>query len=186
MSGSAIPAHIRREVLAEAGYYCANPICRIMVSTLDVHHIQERAKGGGNDPENLIALCPNCHRNYHHGPITVDDIVNWKAILADLNHAFDKTDVNKLLFLASRNISRKLFFVSGDGLVQFAALIAHGLVKPSSEMGGFGFASGPRMSSHQLKITPKGENLLRAWRAGDKMSVSEALSQPIPGDPSDK
>jgi hypothetical protein len=28
----------------------------------EVHHIKPRAEGGPNNPENLIVLCPNCHR----------------------------------------------------------------------------------------------------------------------------
>jgi hypothetical protein len=182
MSRRAIPAHIRREVLAEAGYYCGNPTCRVMVSTLDIHHIVEVAEGGTNDPENLIALCPNCHRNYHSGPITQEDIQNWKIILVELNSAFRKEDINKLLFLASDGVPKNIFLVTGDGLVQFASLIAHGLVKTgSSQRGGGGSTmTGPAMSSHELKITARGEALLRAWRVGDRATVSEALAQPIP------
>jgi len=34
-------------------------------SFFEVHHIIPREFGGGNEPENLIILCPNCHRDKH-------------------------------------------------------------------------------------------------------------------------
>jgi 5-methylcytosine-specific restriction protein A len=34
---------------------------------LEVHHLHRRSDGGADDPENVIALCPNCHRRVHHG-----------------------------------------------------------------------------------------------------------------------
>lgn len=34
---------------------------------LEVHHIVPLAEGGPDTIENVIALCPNCHREVHHG-----------------------------------------------------------------------------------------------------------------------
>lgn len=34
---------------------------------LEVHHIYRRSDGGIDNPENVIAICPNCHREVHHG-----------------------------------------------------------------------------------------------------------------------
>jgi 5-methylcytosine-specific restriction protein A len=34
---------------------------------LEVHHLHSRSDGGLDDPENVIAICPNCHRRVHHG-----------------------------------------------------------------------------------------------------------------------
>lgn len=36
---------------------------------LEVHHIQQLAKGGDDTVTNAIALCPNCHRELHYGPL---------------------------------------------------------------------------------------------------------------------
>ncbi|THE64894.1 HNH endonuclease [Salinadaptatus halalkaliphilus] len=35
---------------------------------LEVHHLQRRSDGGPDHPDNVVALCPNCHRRVHHGP----------------------------------------------------------------------------------------------------------------------
>ncbi|WP_233848010.1 HNH endonuclease [Paraburkholderia sp. HD33-4] len=34
---------------------------------LEVHHRQRLADGGDDSVENAVALCPNCHRERHHG-----------------------------------------------------------------------------------------------------------------------
>ena len=34
---------------------------------LEVHHLHRRSDGGPDNPENVIALCPNCHRRVHQG-----------------------------------------------------------------------------------------------------------------------
>jgi HNH endonuclease len=35
---------------------------------LEVHHIVPLGKGGADTLDNVIALCPNCHRSRHYGP----------------------------------------------------------------------------------------------------------------------
>jgi len=34
---------------------------------LEVHHLLRLGDGGPDHPENVIALCPNCHRRVHFG-----------------------------------------------------------------------------------------------------------------------
>lgn len=34
---------------------------------LEVHHLHRRSDGGPDDPENVVALCPNCHQRVHKG-----------------------------------------------------------------------------------------------------------------------
>lgn len=34
---------------------------------LEVHHLHRRSDGGADHPDNVIALCPNCHRRVHYG-----------------------------------------------------------------------------------------------------------------------
>jgi hypothetical protein len=71
-------------VLREAGYRCAVPTCNTTLA-IDIHHIIEVFKGGGNALENLVALCPTCHALYHRGTITGDSIRHWKERLVMLN-----------------------------------------------------------------------------------------------------
>lgn len=60
------------------GYRCQTckkpaPFSRISTGQpyLEVHHIVHLANEGKDTVDNTIALCPDCHRNYHHGPISI-------------------------------------------------------------------------------------------------------------------
>lgn len=50
---------------------CGNPAPFVSSRTglpyLEVHHIRMLKDGGSDTVENVIALCPNCHRKRHHG-----------------------------------------------------------------------------------------------------------------------
>lgn len=56
-----IPAEVKRQVLVEAGHRCAIQRCKETV-VLDIHHIIPWETCKEHKPENLIALCANCHR----------------------------------------------------------------------------------------------------------------------------
>jgi 5-methylcytosine-specific restriction protein A len=59
----------RRAVLARSEGHCENPHCTGEVkditdggrAILEVDHVQDLAKGGLDEPGQMIALCPNCH-----------------------------------------------------------------------------------------------------------------------------
>lgn len=40
-------------------------LCGWNVATCDIHHIVERSNGGSDDHDNLVVVCPNCHRSIH-------------------------------------------------------------------------------------------------------------------------
>lgn len=43
-------------------------ICGWDDASIDIHHIIEFANGGTDDMDNLVTVCPNCHRKIHeHG-----------------------------------------------------------------------------------------------------------------------
>ena len=44
---------------------------------VEVHHLKMLAEGGADIPENAVALCPNCHREFHYG-------VNSRELLESL------------------------------------------------------------------------------------------------------
>ncbi|MFH2051168.1 MAG: HNH endonuclease [bacterium] len=59
-----IPPRVRRRVLARDGHRCQGPGCT-NTRFLEVHHVQPRARGGTNRPDNLTTLCSACHRHIH-------------------------------------------------------------------------------------------------------------------------
>ena len=36
------------------------------------HHIIAYSEGGEADTQNIVTLCPECHRDYHNGKIKLD------------------------------------------------------------------------------------------------------------------
>ena len=74
---------------------CGCSICGWNESTCDIHHIVPRSEGGSNSSDNLIIVCPNCHRVIH----TTDKYT--KEFLQNL--AVDKTFTNWKEFYHTKN-----------------------------------------------------------------------------------
>lgn len=68
----------RSEVVKEYALRAADGVCQGCESEapftgkdgepfLEVHHLHRRSDGGADHPDNVVALCPNCHRRVHQG-----------------------------------------------------------------------------------------------------------------------
>lgn len=95
-----------------------------MVLTIEIHHLEQVADGGLNEPANLLPLCPNCHTLHHKGVIPIASLRAWKHLLLALNQAFDARLIDLLLSL--KKLGR--VWVSGDGVLQCSPGIASGLI----------------------------------------------------------
>jgi 5-methylcytosine-specific restriction endonuclease McrA len=80
-----IPADLKRKVLVEAGHRCAIPTCRSL--NVDIHHIILGETCKEHKYENLIAICPNCHRRAHKGEI---DRISLRLYKNNLRFLYDK------------------------------------------------------------------------------------------------
>lgn len=167
-----IPDHTRTLILLEAGYKCANPVCRHIL-TLELHHIVWVKDGGKNDPENLLALCPNCHSLHTQGHIAEAAIRKWKSLLVALNSTNQGT-ADLLLLIATEeerfehpDDSQKgvppRFRFTGDGLPYLAGLITSGLLQISKRYSGAN-AWGGGMPSFEVQLTDKGMKFVDAWK----------------------
>jgi hypothetical protein len=166
-----IPDHIGRQVLIEAGYRCGVPTCRTILA-IDLHHLVEFSEEGPNEPANLLALCPTCHALYHRGTIPREALYTYKLVLVSLSAAFDQPTIDLMLFL-DRLDDEPHFFIGADTLVHFARLIGSDLAtcqwKHATK--DYVFHQGFRVS-----LSPKGRRLIEAWRSGNRLAVTEALS----------
>jgi hypothetical protein len=160
-------------VLTEAGYRCAVPTWRNILA-LDMHHIWEVSAGGGDDPSNLIALCPTCHALYHRGTIKAESIYAYKAMLVAITRAFDVEAIDRLLFLNS--CKKDFLVVSGDGLLHFGRLIAAGLASVDQKSN-----NNWPIVTYTVNLSQKGEQLVDAWRQGDRTRLAQSMGGPIPG-----
>ncbi|WP_208459094.1 HNH endonuclease signature motif containing protein [Paraburkholderia sp. BCC1876] len=178
---------IKREVLTEAGYICANPGCRTLM--FELHHITYVAEGGKDTADNLIALCPNCHTRVHTKEIHADSVRAWKVMVVAVNRAWTKETATALLFLDSPVGSDLV--LTGDGVVRFADLIVSGLaeVMPRDDFVGEGVApifletnfkmqfpaSELAKRAYSVRLTEKGTLLAEAWKSGSVERITSAL-----------
>ena len=187
MSRSLSPT-IRDAVLLEAGYKCANPVCRYILP-LELHHILWVKEGGGNEISNLVALCPNCHSLHTAGHIPKSAIETWKNLLTALNNP-NRNTADLLLFLYNEEkslsnesdptVRHKPFEVSGDGLLLLAGLFVSHLIEKSStheyKPGDHRWVGAAGMPSYRVKLTEKGLRLVKAWLSGNAEAVSDAFT----------
>ena len=164
-----IPLDIRQQVLMESGYKCGRPICRNII-TLDLHHLIYVSNNGKNDTSNLLPLCGYCHDMHHAKQFPTEALRFWKGLLLALNQAFDQKSMDLLLYLTKQFEGTTY---SGDGVLQFAGLIAAGLVKTGSSLGGG--TQIRALSAHKVVLTEKGRLLVEAWLKGDENMYSNVL-----------
>jgi len=167
-----LPLKTKTIVLTVAGYRCAVPTCRGILA-LDMHHIWQVSAGGGDDSENLIALCPTCHALYHRGTIMPDSIYAYKAMLVAINRAFDVEAIDRLMFL--HKVPAEYLVVSGDGVLQFARLIAADLASFTMKANNAWL-----LVTYTVNLTEKGKLLIDAWMRGDTNVLRDVLFPPAP------
>lgn len=167
-----LPIDVRRLVLHESGYKCGNPACHSIL-TLDIHHLERVADDGVDTPENLLPLCPNCHALHHRGEIPLQSVRAWKMLLLTINEAYDRKTVDVLAALGKVGI----LFVSGDGLLACASLVAADLVAVDVwGTPGHTQRLGIQVPAYRLSLTPRGQNLLSAWKEGDQAAAVSATT----------
>jgi hypothetical protein len=102
-----IPAQMRRDVLIESGYRCAIPNCR--ETEYDIHHIVDYAVVQLHTFDNLIVLCPNCHRRVTNGEIDQKAVKQIKANLSVLAHRYSEMERRYLQATAERGVGPGMF-----------------------------------------------------------------------------
>ena len=155
-----LPADARQLVLHECGYKCANPACR-MILTLEIHHMEQVAEGGSNEPSNLLPLCPNCHTLHHNGVIPLVSLRAWKHLLLALNQAFDSRLIDLLLTLHKL----EKVWVTGEGVLQCAAGVASGLITVESRV---------NADNYFVRLSEKGRRFVNEWEAGNEQAAISA------------
>jgi hypothetical protein len=178
-----IPLTVRQLVLLEAGYKCANPSCRHIL-TLELHHIVWVKEGGSNDPHNLVALCPNCHALHTAGHIPADAIRTWKSLLVSLNNPNRASaDLLLVLYQDEQRIAAVTdqanqpppFRFTGDGLTMLSGLLVSGLVEIARRFSGAAWFGGG-MPSFEVRLTETGRQLVEAWLSGRPDAIASVLS----------
>jgi len=103
-----IPNDLRRKVLVEAGHRCAIPTCRHI--DVDVHHIIPWAECQSHEYENLIALCPNCHRRAGRGEIDRKSLRIYKLNLRFVHDKYSQLEMDVLFELRKQPLNSGLLW----------------------------------------------------------------------------
>lgn len=151
-----IPADIRRKVLVEAGHRCAIPTCRHI--DVDVHHIIPWKESQKHEDENLIALCPNCHRRAGRGDIDRKSLRIYKLNLRIMHDKFSQLEIDVLFEANSCEPGKSIQWPSFMRLL-VKRICDAGLIK-LSQHGGSVFAGGMQISPEELVITKKGREFI--------------------------
>ena len=101
---STIPKKIRDFILIASKHQCS--ICQEKV--IDVHHIIKREKGGSNDLDNLMVVCPNHHREYHQGKFTIDQMKTYRTQWIQKCNIFLNVGLPTEILVKDRKIATKL------------------------------------------------------------------------------
>jgi hypothetical protein len=161
---------VDRDVLIEAGYRCAMPRCE--ARTLDVHHIVDHAKGGPDTFDNLIALCPNCHRMVTDGRVDRKAVQQIKANLSVLNHQY--SDLERRILLAFADDGSAGQIVIEYGLqIMFQNLLRDGfLVHLEGPPMAFGSSTGIQMHSGPTLygLTQSGREFVDRWAGAEHLA----------------
>jgi len=72
---------MKRALIAEAGDKCANPGCPNWRT--HIHHVKHWSVYKTHDSDHMIAVCPSCHDEIHHGKLKISDetLYSWKNIV---------------------------------------------------------------------------------------------------------
>jgi cytochrome c553 len=176
-----IPAELRRRVLVEAGHRCAIPTCR--QHPVDIEHIDDWARVKKHEFENLIALCPTCHRRKGNGANQIDrkSLRQYKANLAVLNSRYG--DIERrlielyagLLQQQSRTASEPLYFRLGVGTaLQVMYLVQDGyLVRVPWD--GVKIGDVPLLEMYQF--TEAGTEFVKRWAAAQPIDPGDEAAE---------
>jgi hypothetical protein len=166
---NAIPLKTRYDVLTQAGFRCSVPRCNHMLShALDMHHLDHVAEGGGDTPDNLLALCPNHHVLYHRGDIPEEALRVYKGMQVALFEGFGKQARDQLLFLSLDQEHAHIY--TSDATLQFVPLVVAGLVELKKAVA----LSADQQWMRYKAITDRGKAVVDAWKRGDEEAWLEA------------
>ena len=147
-----IPAELRRRVLVEAGHRCAIPTCRYI--DVDIHHIVPWETCQKHAYENLIALCPNCHRRVHKtNEIDRKSLHHYKANLRFTHDRFSQLEVDMLFECAKANGTNLMW--APFNMLLLKRLIESGYVLYTITPAGVSI-NGMKSNPDFIRITEKG------------------------------
>ena len=153
-----IPTELRRRVLVEAGHRCAIPSCRHI--DVDVHHIVPWERCRKHEYDNLIALCPNCHRRADREEIDRKALRLYKANLHFAIEKYSQFEIDVLFELSKIRSGMYLPFPTYLSLL-IKRLLDSNFVRIDENKTGI-FTGPVKTTPDFLVITDKGRDFIKS------------------------
>jgi hypothetical protein len=175
---SEIPAELERSVLLEAGHRCAIPTCQF--PDTEIAHIVPYAQVKEHRFENLIALCPNCHRRYDRREIDRLSMQAYKRNLPVVGSRYNELERRMIAELGAAvrsGVPDPVILVPGGSAFLFALAIHDGLLEYPRLPGArtlmpFVGADGNQISVEAVgacRLTPGGKVFADRWLTGKEL-----------------
>lgn len=152
-----IPADLKRRVLVEAGHRCAIPTCRHI--DVDIHHIVPWKQCKAHEYDNLIALCPNCHRRADKGNIDRKSLHAYKYNLRFAHDKFSQLEID-ILFEAQKLPDGHGIPWPDFNILLIKRIIEAKYIYAHPPKGGV-YIVGMQSAPHTLTITDQGRKFLQ-------------------------
>ena len=151
-----VPAEVRRKVLVEAGHRCAIHTCRYI--DVDVHHIVPWSTCREHKYDNLIALCPNCHRRADRGDIDRKSLRIYKANMRFVHDKFSQLELD-ILFEANVHDDNDPILWPPFMRMLIKRILDSGYIEYQEKTYGV-FIDGMKTSPDHLRITQEGKQFI--------------------------
>lgn len=153
-----IPADLERRILVEAGHRCAIPTCRHI--DVEIHHIIPWSKCQEHSYDNLIALCPNCHRRADGGKIDRKSLRLYKYNLRFAHDKFSQLELDVLFCAYKRQPDEPMDWPPFVHIL-INRILAAGYVEILPQNNGGVFVGGMRSDPDHIRITDDGRKFVK-------------------------
>ena len=160
----AIPRALERQVKMESGHRCAIPTCK--QTPVDIHHIVPWETCKKHEFDNLIALCPTCHRKADR-EIDRKSIKMYKHNLSIVNSRYGDYERRILQYFVDNPDERFIKLPYGENTdILLMFLIRDKLLLPQPDRRPVtGSARGTEKIWYEL--TQEGQQFISKWKVAE-------------------
>jgi len=140
----------------EAGHRCSIPTCRHL--EVEIHHIIPWADCKEHEYDNLIALCPNCHKHAGDEKIDRKSLRLYKLNLRFVHDKYSQLEMDILFELFKLPTGQSIQWPAFNNIL-LKRIIESDFIEVHEQEGGV-FIGGMRSNPDTLTLTNKGREFL--------------------------
>jgi hypothetical protein len=160
----AIPRALERQVKMESGHRCAIPTCK--QTPVDIHHIVPWETCKKHEFDNLIALCPTCHRKADR-EIDRKSIKMYKHNLSIVNSRYGDYERRILQYFVDNSDEEFIELPDGKNTeILLMFLIRDKLLLPLPDQRPITMSARGR-EKMWYKLTQEGQQFISKWKVAE-------------------